>query len=277
MDAYRFFLLLLSLLTCAASWGLEVKVSDSRANNFYMDALVWVLNKSGADYHLVHTEHSASSQVRKVTLLQNNEIDVMYAGTSNHLEKQLLPIRYPITRGLVGTRLLLINKQYQDEYSQINSLEDLKQYSGVLSFGWPEKEIFEAVGLKQIEQLYDDIFENINSGTRYYFSRGVLEIYSELLGREKDLPNLVVETEILLNYRSAVFFFVNSKNKELQHALNLGFEKGYADGSYQEFFYNHPTVKAAFKKADLKHRAIINIPNPFFPTLSNSIPKQYWH
>ena len=38
--------------------------------NFYMDALTWVLDKSGADYHFINTDHSMSSQVRKVALVQ---------------------------------------------------------------------------------------------------------------------------------------------------------------------------------------------------------------
>lgn len=273
----RSFLLIISLCLSALSWGIDIKINDFRENNFYMDALVWLLNKSEADYRLIHTNHIMSSQVRKVTLVQDGEIDVMYAGTSVNMESKLKPIRFPITRGLVGTRLMLINKKYQMDYGKVKSLEDLKLYSGILSFGWPEKEIFEAVGLNQVEQLYNDIFSNINSGSRYYFSRGILEIYSELLSREKELPNVIVEDGLLLKYRSAVLFFINPKNVELEKIINMGFEKGYADGSYQEFFYNHPVIKASFEKAKLKQRTVIDIPNPFFPKESDAIPKQYWH
>lgn len=273
----RSFLLIISLFLSALSWGIDIKINDSRENNFYIDALVWLLNKSEADYRLIHTNHIMSSQVRKVTLVQDGEIDVMYAGTTIDMESKLKPVRFPITRGLVGTRLLLINQKYQDEYRTVKNIEDLKLYSGILSFGWPEKEIFEAVGLAQVEQLYNDIFQNINSGSRYYFSRGVLEIYSELLSKKKHLPNLVVESELLLKYRSAVFFFINPNNKELEEILTLGFEKGYADGSYQEFIYNHPSIKASFEKAKLKERRVIEIPNPFFPKVSDSIPNLYWH
>jgi hypothetical protein len=245
------FLLFFSLLLAGSTWAIDIKVNDSRENNFYMDALVWILDKSEADYRLIHTDHLMSSQVRKVALVQKGEIDVMYAGTTIEMESALKPIRFPITRGLIGSRVFIINKNYQGDYAQIKNVENLKQYSGMLSYGWPEKEIFEAVGLMQEEQLYADIFENINSGSRYYFSRGVLEAFSELIDKKDTLPNLIVEESILLKYKSAVLFFINPKNKELESMINAGFQKAYKDGSYKEFLYKHPLIKESFDKAKL--------------------------
>lgn len=242
-----------------------------------MDALRWVLDKSGADYELIHTNHIMSSQVRKVALVQKGEIDVMYAGTTNEMEANLLPIRFPITRGLIGWRVFIINKAFEQDYAKVRSLDDLRQYSGVLSFGWPEKEIFEAVDLKQEEILYHDIFGNLNNGSRYYFSRGILEAYTELLDKQDTMPNLMVEQSILLKYKSAVLFFINPNNKQLEKVLNTGFEKGYADGSYKEFLYNHPFIKKSFKQVRMKERRVIEIPNPFFPSRSLAIPSQFWH
>lgn len=265
------------LILTSPAGAIDINVSDSRANNFYMDALSWVLDKSGADYRLLQTGHSMSSQVRKVTLVQSGELDIMYAGTTRDMEDQLLPIRFPITRGLIGSRVFIINKNYQPEYKKIKNVENLKQYAAILSFGWPEKEIFEAVGLKQAEQLYADIFENLNSGSRYYFPRGILEAYSELIDKKDLMPNLVVEDSILLKYKSAVLFFINPKNKELEAILNEGFRKGYEDGSYKEFLYNHPLVKESFDQAQLDQRVVVTIPNTFFPEESLMIPSQYWH
>jgi hypothetical protein len=259
------------------SWSIGIKVSDSRANNFYMDALIWVLDKSGTDYHLVDTHHSVSSQARKVALVQRGELDILYAGTTNILEDQLLPIRFPITRGFAGLRVLIINKKYIDDYDQVKSVDDLKQFFGLVSFGWAEKEILEAVGLVQQEYVYDDIFSNLNSSSRYYFPRGVLEAYSELIDKKKTMPSLIVEEHILLKYKSAVLFFINPNNTKLADMLNAGFQKGYEDGSYQEFFYNHPLIKRSSEKAKLEQRLVIDIPNPFFPDKSNEIPSSYWH
>ena len=242
-----------------------------------MDALIWILNKSGADYRLIHTDHSMSSQVRKVALVRSGELDAMYAGTTREMEEQLLPIRFPITRGLIGKRIFIINEKFQPEYSEINNIEDLRQYSGVLGFKWADKEVLEAVGLEQTENIYDDIFQNINSGSRYYFPRGILEAYSELIDKKSTMPNLIVEENILLEYKSAVLFFIHPKNIELESVLNEGFRRGYEDGSYKQFLYNHPLIKQSFDKAKLDKRVVVAIPNPFFPEESLMIPRKYWH
>ena len=81
----------------------------------------------------------------------------------------------------------------------------------------------------------------------------------------------------MLKYKSAVLFFINPNNKELERILNEGFKKGYADGSYKQFLYNHPLIKSSFDKANLNQRMVIEIPNPFFPEASRIIPAEYWH
>lgn len=270
-------ILLSTLLLASSTWAVDIKVNDSREHNLYMDALVWLLNKSGADYHLIHTDHSMSSQVRKVALVQKGELDVMYAGTTVALESALKPIRFPVTRGLIGRRVFIINKQHQSRYDTVKDIKGLKEYSGILGFGWADKEVLEGVGLHQEEGVYDEIFDSLNAGSRYYFPRGVLEAFSELIDKQETHPNLVVEDKLLLAYKSAVLFFINPNNTELEDMLNAGFKKGYEDGSYQEFLYNHPLIKDVFHKANLDERLVINIPNPYFPEASKRIPSQYWH
>lgn len=119
MAVNRFFLILMLLLAIFgqnAAHSLDVRISDTRVNNFYIDALVWLLDKSEEEYRLIRTDHPTSSQVRKVALVLNDQIDVIYAGTTNELENQLQAIRFPISRGLIGSRVFIINKQFQRDY-----------------------------------------------------------------------------------------------------------------------------------------------------------------
>ncbi len=95
------------------AWAIDIKISDTRENNFYMDALRFILEKSGTDYKLISTKHPSSTQGRKIILVKNNDIDILYAGTSIQLEKELLPIRFPVMRGLIGRIFFIINKSHQ--------------------------------------------------------------------------------------------------------------------------------------------------------------------
>ena len=273
-----FLLPILLIISINSSWAaISVKVSDTRENNFYMEVLSWVLEKSGKEFKIISKKYPVSSQKRKIFLLKNGEIDILYAGTSKQLEKELLPIRFPIMRGLVGRRLFIIHKNYQVDYNLIMTLKDLKKHTGVQGIGWGDKEVLEASGLKQVEKLYDDIFRNINAGSRYYFPRGMTEVFSEFIDKKQKLPNLDIEKRIVLVYKTAVFFFVNPSNIELANIVKTGFSKAYEDGGYYRFFYNHPLIKSSIEQANLQKRIKIEIPNPFLSSDTEAIPKQYWH
>lgn len=256
--------------------ALEVRVSDSRQSNIYMDALVWLLDKSGVDYNLVYTDHPVSTQKRKVVMVRNNEIDVLYAGYTRELDEHLKPIPVPITRGLIGKRLLIINQKSRALYQDIHSIEELRNHSALLGFGWPEIELFADNQLPVYERIYDEIFLSIDAGNPGYFSRGVLEIYGELDDRQ-ELTNLTVQETLLLSYSSAVLFFVHPNNSELAQAIQLGFDIGYQDGSYEKFLYSHPLVVDSLKKAQINERHQISINNQDYQDFYQSIPAAYWH
>lgn len=268
---------LLFSLSISSVWAIDIRISDTRKSNFYMDALAWLLEKSGEEYNLVQTKHSVTSQGRKVLLVKQGELDLLYAGTSIELESELLPIRFPIVRGLIGQRIFIIHRNYQSSYDQVKNLNNLRAFLGVQGVGWGDKQVLEASGLNQVERLYDDIFENINSGSRYYFPRGVTEVFAEVRDREERLPNLAIEKNLLLTYKTAVFFFINPSNQALEAMLTQGFIKGYEDGSYEAFFYQHPLIKNALEQGNLSSRIKIDIPNPYLTPETQVIDDRYWH
>ena len=51
--------------------------SVSRQSNFYIDALVLLVEKSGVDYNVVYSDHPVCTEKRKVVMVRNNEIDVL--------------------------------------------------------------------------------------------------------------------------------------------------------------------------------------------------------
>lgn len=272
----RFLLCLLLMLSMVAQAQLHVRISDSRTSNIYLDALVWLMDKSGKEYRLTDTDHPVSSQQRKAIMLQKKEIDVMYAGYTAALAQQLSAIRIPITRGLIGHRLLVVHDQALPRYQDIKTLTALQQHPALLGFGWPEAALFRANRMSVIERIYDEIFAAVNNGHRGFFARGVLEVYGELADRPA-MNNLMVEPNILLRYPSAVFFFVHPDNLELEQALKEGFNKGYVDGSYAQFLYSHPLVRQAQQQYQLDQRQMIELNNDAFADIYHSIPQKYWH
>lgn len=216
--------------------AIEVKINDTRGlGNFYVDALKMILAKSGQECQLIIDERDLLSQARKVEEVRKGTIDLLYAGTSQELESTLLPIRFPIMRGLSGRRVFIIHEDNQHQFDMVKSVDDLRQYEAIQGLGWADIQILEAAGLKTHSAKYDNIFLMINEKRPYYFPRGVTEVYAEVFTRQEALPHLVVENNLVLAYPTAVFFFVNRANTELANLLTTGFLNAYQDGSYEEF------------------------------------------
>jgi hypothetical protein len=242
-----------------------------------IDLLKFVLNKSGVPYTFTFADVGVMSQAREIALLKDNDrINIGWFGTSADLERDLVPIRFPIWRGLLGHRVFIINKDKQALFDQVNTLEDLKHFTGEQGLGWSDVAILNNAGLHQNESPYDTIFAKINAGRSDYFARGVTEAFREVETIGKNFPNLVVERHVLLVYPFAAFFFTNNQNPELAKAIEDGFRKAYADGSFLKFFYAHPTIKTVLAKANFTKRVRIDIPNPLLTPETLAIPQQFW-
>ena len=264
-------------------FAVEIKLpitSDHEKDEAYKIGLLKLaLEKVKGNHKITTNANTIHTQARITNELINGSkwINLHWMGTSSKLEKELLPIRVPIYRGLLGYRVFLIHKGSQAQFDHVKTLVDLQKYKGSQGFGWSDIEILEYSGLKQYPAKYENIFKMINAGRIDYFSRGVSEAFKEVASRKDELPNLFVEEKILLVYPFAMFFFTSRSNKELAEILEEGFRKASEDGSLNDYFYNHPEIKSAFKQANIDNRIRIEIPNPFLSPETLSIPNEYWH
>lgn len=277
-----FTILVLSTFNTISLLGNVLKINyPSRTNgldNLYQISLIkFLLNKANVQYELSSkNEYSGARTLEE--LKSGKNINIYWMGTSEQMEKELIPIRYPLFRGLLGHRIFIINKNDQAKFNKIKTLQDLKKLKGAQGIGWSDIPILENAGLKQFATEYEHIFNMINAGGRVsYFSRGLNEAFSEVEARKSTHSNLAVEKKVVLVYPFAMFFFVSPQDKPLADALNKGFELAYADGSFEDFFYNNKVIKESLKNAALDKRIKLEIKNPFLTNETKNIDKKYWH
>ena len=251
---------------------------NTERDTFKLSVLRFVLDNAHIKYNIQSTSNIYSQSRAVKELKKGEEINLFWMGTSKEVEEELIPIRYPLYRGLVGHRIFIINKKDQILFDNIKTLEQLQKLKGAQGIGWSDIALLEASGLKQHVTKYENIFNMINRGGRIdYFSRGINEIYSEIELRKERLSKLRVEKNIVLTYPFAMFFFVSPKHKKLAQILNYSFKKAYDDKVFEDFFYNHPTIKDSIKKSNLDNRIRIDIKNPFLSKETSNISNKYWH
>lgn len=217
----------------------------------------------------------AMQQGRALLLIEQGQgIDVFWSMTSKQREQQLLPIRIPIDRGLLGWRLLLIRKGDEARFASIRTAAQLAQMLGAQGHDWPDVAIMRAAGLNVYPSShYESLFSMLERGRVDYVSRSVSEIDGELARHDPQL--LAIEPRLALHYPVAEYFFVRRQRVELAQQIEKGLRLALADGSFDALFQHHHAD--ILKQANLARRHIIRLNNPLLPAATPLREKSYWY
>lgn len=213
-------------------------------------------------------------QGRAIVRLKNGQgIEVLSTMTSADREQELLPVRIPIDKGLIGWRLLLINKEQAQKFASVGSLKELKMLLAGQGSDWPDVRIMRANGLTVYDGTsnYVSLFSMLERQRIDYFPRSVTEIWSEA---DQYQQRLMVEPSIVLRYPSAMYYFVRKGNVQLATDIREGLEKMIADGSFDKLFQEHFGDMIA--RSNLKQRRILDLSNPLMPDRMPVERKNLW-
>jgi hypothetical protein len=258
----------------AQTKNLRVVQGNNSIESYAKGLLKLALSKLPEKY-VIEESIPNSSEERMVTMLMDNQLDVVWYATTNDLEERLQPVRICIYRGLLGYRVLMIKQGMQHKFDGITTLADLKRVSLGQGRFWADTNVLTANGLNVVKVLkYEGIFYMLDGERFDAFPRGVHEPWSEM----KRYPKLALDVEknLLISYVNPFYFFVNKSNTRLAQDIEKGLRIALEDGSFDEYFFSDPTVKDVVEKANLKNRTIIHLDNPSLPPKTPVNDKSLW-
>ncbi|MFC4159297.1 substrate-binding periplasmic protein [Chitinimonas lacunae] len=285
---YRFnlplaLLLILSLLCSARSWAADQViypapegVNDVRHEDkleFLRTALERTRPQYG-DYELRPAGVVMNKARQLLSLSTNQELTLSWSGTSLEMEKDFLPIRIPLRKGLGGYRIFLIAAERQAEFDKIKTLDDLKPFIMGQGNGWASNEVLRRAGLNVVTSNYDSLFRMVGASRIDLFPRGLSEVFIEYEANRRSVPNLAVEQNLILRYDSPYYFFVNKQNTRLAKRIEQGLRMMIKDGSFDEIFwrYNGDSIR----KARLNERRVIYLIDHDLPPETPLKDKSLW-
>lgn len=226
----------------------------------YIKALLpLVLDHSGRTYTLEPVPIQTVTGTRNSRNLLSGYYDVSWLNTNITREQELLPIRIPLFKGIIGWRLLLIHNQDQPRFSAVKALAPLKALRAGAGHDWPDAELLASQGFTLQTSANRDSLINMLAAKRIdYFPRSVIEAYEELdMYRKKHIE---VEQSLAVVYPSAYYFFVAPDNQALADALTAGLEAIIASGDFEQLFkrFYHDSIA----RANLSKRLILPLDNP---------------
>jgi len=205
-------LLPLSALAQAESAPLELRMAVSSDGHaaYFTRLLEQSLKLIHQPYHIRYVKDIPAR--RMWWMLGQGDINLFYGMQSKDKDStdQLIPVRHPLTNGLIGQRVLLIRPADAPTFARVQSVDDLQRTRLIAGFGagWGDAKVWKASGLPLYEHAapWSTIYGMVAAGNRHvdYLPRGVIEVLEEA----RLHPELQVEQHLLVDYRADFGFYL---------------------------------------------------------------------
>lgn len=196
--------------------------------------------------------------------------------TSAEWERDLLPIRIPIDKGISGYRIALIDGRRQADFSALRTLAQLKAVPMGAGRQWSSTAVFQQAGFNVVPGNSTAGLHGMLAAGRFrYFPRSVDEAVFERDEYVGGFPALDIESSMTVYFPLPRYFFVAPSQPRLAQRLEYGLNRLIADGRFDQIF--HQFYDGLIERIGLRHRRVFKIDNP---TLSPATPldrKSYWY
>ncbi|MBA5637952.1 transporter substrate-binding domain-containing protein [Duganella sp. LX20W] len=267
-----------ALWACGCAWGAttvifpRVETLDEPEGDYAVALLRLALEKAGGQYQVSLSPLPMQQNRAMLELEQGSgRVDILATVTSAEREQRLLPVRIPLTKGLVGWRIGLLRTGEQERLRKVRDLAGLRAFSAAQGADWPDTAILRNSGLTVVTAAsYRELFNMLGVGQVDWMPRSVNEVWADAARH----PGLAVEPALALHYPAADYFFVRRGNTGLAEAVRQGVEAALADGSFDRLFYQH--YGALIRRAALAGRRVIELPNPLLPPETPLGRRELW-
>ena len=242
-----------------------------------------VLERSGRPFALGLSEQ-IQSQDEAVAALQQGPassrnpfaISVGVYGAGLELNRRLREIPIPVTGGILGLRVGWSHRSQHERLASVGSVEDLRSVVLLQGLGWSDVEIFDASGLRTFTARSEDLFRLVDNRRVQLFPRGIDELEREATIVASTAAGTDLDPNLLITYPFAGFFYVSPDNQSLADAIQLGFERAIADGSYQQLLEELILTPWLRRHLALADRRVIALPNPVAADVLVDVDPRHW-
>ena len=222
--------------------------------------------------------HANQKRIFQILKTDPGEINLFFSGFSAQREKAFHQIDIPITRGLLGHRIFIIQQKNKQLVEETNSLDDFRNNLIIGSGnGWPDTDIFRHNGFTVMTGRYDNLWQMLSSSRYHAFNRGIHEAYVEIGQRQSAHPDLIIDDSVMMVYPLDYFFYLNKDYQHMGAVLKEGLEKAYQSGAFMEHFESHPMIRQVIQDAKPRARRVFRLENPLLTDRIRAIPDKYWH
>jgi ABC-type amino acid transport substrate-binding protein len=196
----------------------------------------------------------------------NGLINTMVLDSTAELERDLIAVKVPVDKGMLGYRVFLIRAEDQPRFSAVRTIDDLRKFTMGQGSDWSDVAIYKSAGFNVVGATrYASLFDMLMHGRFDAFGRGVAEVVDELAAHQKKYPDMAIEQTTLLYYPMAVYFWFPKTSEGKLHAKRVteGMAMIAKNGTFDRIFKEQ--YGPLLSQLQIKKRRIFRIPNPTMP------------
>ncbi|GHG59268.1 hypothetical protein GCM10010919_01650 [Alishewanella longhuensis] len=271
------------IIVCCYLWpwhqlyaATEVIAADYLETSPHRELIELALNLTAAEYGpVVLTFSGVMVQGRaEQELKEGKRLHLAVFAPSPERERDLLPVYFPLSQGLLGYRVCIIAYGQQSRFDLINSLQGWRNAD--LSIGqathWPDVTILRHNNITVVTNpIYTLLFEMVRQQRFDCFARSLDELNRDL--QSAHATDLVAEQQLLLHYPQLSMIFVSRSFPQLAERLDKGLALAWQRGLVQQHFQRH--YGDFIEKTRCQQRRIIKLENPSLSEQSRQALQKY--
>ena len=192
------------------------------------------------------------------------DVLVTVAGNIKFDGIQKFVVPQPLTKGLLGYRLLVVRDASLTTFAQLKDPAQLQKAKIGIPNTWADADLFRHNGYQVVEQgTLDELFLSLKKGAFDYVALGINEMEDIFDHLAAPLGGLSIQPSLMLYYPFPLVFYVNPKNCELAKRLEKGLHMLLNSGEFEVIFKRfHGNLVS---RLNLSSRTIFTLVNPLLP------------
>ncbi len=272
----------LSLVVCEDSTAIDFKIADpgyGHLESYEVGLLEIALEHLDGD-HSLSLLPSGANQSRALSMIVDGKApyNIYFSGYSPSREATLRMVPIPLTRGLLGYRLLLTKRELLPEITLLTTVAQLKERVTLgVNIGWPDMDIlrhagFQVVSGSVIRLMQGDRVQAIPIGLH---ERNIF--LSRFNDPAIDTAAYTISDNHLIAYRFDSFFYVAKEDRKRAMLIKRGLENAYASGAFMKYFETFPAIRDGLTFYAQHKPEAFHVTSPYDSSTLRSIPDRYWH
>ena len=214
-------------------------------------------------------------QQRQLRSLDEGLLDVMWTVTTKERESRFLPIRIPLTKGLIGYRIAVFNNVVANSFAKNGTLAAIKKLKHVQGHDWPDTQILKHNGFEVAStSWYSSMYKSLDAQHYDVILRGVFEINTEFNMYATD--NVSIDKNHAFYYPSAIYFFVSQKKPQLAELITQSLMSLKANGEFDKILFEFTPHSNAVATLELENRRVHQLENPLLPSKTPLENSEFW-